>query len=210
MPDSVLITLPDYEDTVFYLSKWIEKIIDCLQNLKFLRLEKDKVNRKDFESYAEKTKPNFIILNGHGSESTVCGRNGEPIFDENTSSNIIKDKLIYARACSSAAVLGKECVKKGAKMYAGYSAPFIFYVDSNYISRPLSDPLAAPVLEWSNATAIALLNKEPKQEINEKSKLHFKKIERHLKTHYSPETEGILACLRWNMMAQEIIEQQRD
>jgi len=202
MVNSVLITLPDYETTVFYLSEWTKKLIKKLNTIP-LKLEGKKVTRNNFESFIKKNNPNYIMLNGHGSENEVCGDNDEVILDN--TSKIFKNKRIYARACSSAAKLGKKCIEKGGEMYAGYSLPFFFLTDTNYTSRPVNDPTAKHVLEWSNTTALAVLNGLSKDEIKEKSQIHYDKTIRHLKTHYNPEAQGIIACLEWNMKCQRIL-----
>ena len=52
--------------------------------------------------------------------------------------------------------LGKQAVDAGCDTYIGYKDEFQFFGLPKFVSRPLKDPLAGPVMESSNAIAESL------------------------------------------------------
>lgn len=68
---TLFITRPDYDPTTRYCYHWSKPVIKKAKEKLFrvLDLTNNKVTKDVFESYLQKQKPQFIFLNGHGSET---------------------------------------------------------------------------------------------------------------------------------------------
>jgi hypothetical protein len=170
---SLLITRPEYDLTTRYLSKWSVEIVDeaKAKHNDVVDLEGDKVTRERFIGTLEKRSPRFVFINGHGNQNVVCGHNDEVLLKG--SDTAVKGKIIYARACKSAQVLGPQTIKNGAAAYIGYDEDFIFVVNEEKSSRPTSDDVAELFLEPSNQTALSILKGHTVEEANRRSKEKF-------------------------------------
>jgi hypothetical protein len=140
---TILITRPNYEPTTRYLYHWSKRITTMARGkgAKVLELTTKKVTRKEFEGRIAKMGPNYIHLNGHGSNSSVTGHNSEPILDEKNS-HVAKDTIVYALSCDSAATLASHAVGNGVKAYIGYKREFYFAKNDRMSSKPLDDESA--------------------------------------------------------------------
>jgi len=176
MDKTVLITRPEYDAPTLYLSKWSEKIIDeaKAKGIKVIDLHRDKANKKRVVGTLEKTNTKLVIFNGHGSDIAVYGQDNEAIL-ETSDAKAVKDKIIYARACRAAGVLGNNSIASGAISFLGYTEDFIFFRNRNDESQPLKDKTAEQFLEPSNYIAISLLKGHTTGEANNRSKNLFRK-----------------------------------
>ena len=128
MNKTVLITRPNHDVTTNYFYYWSEEVIQLAvkRNNKVLDLEGKKANRKSFESYAIKHHPDFLFLNGHGSDTVLAGYDNESILTSNENSSICSQSVVYIRSCSAAMVLGASLIKHGARSFIGYLNKFGF------------------------------------------------------------------------------------
>ena len=112
------LTRPDHDDTVFYLYEWSKDLIEKAESkgFKVLDCEKEKANRKHVEKMITSQQPELLLFNGHGSSTTIFGYKNEPVIEEGVNDNLLKDKIIYARSCSTAASLGEKCVQNGGSV----------------------------------------------------------------------------------------------
>lgn len=200
----LLMTRPEDDPGTRYLSKWSEKIIDEANNkgVRVIDLYREKANRKRFLGTLMKSNPSLLVLNGHGNENTVTGHNMQAILTE-IDGSIVSGKIIFARACRSAKILGPNLVARGVVVYLGYREDFWFKHNNRDISRPLKDRTAALFLEPSNHLAISLLKGHSAGEANKKSQeLYKKSIERLLVEGPLSEDYDNIRILFWNMINQ--------
>ncbi len=201
----MLITRPNHDVTTDYLYFWSQPIIDYAERIKIniIDLSKKRANFKEFNSVIKKRDPSFLVLNGHGSESTVSGYNNEPLIESGKNTSILNGKIVYARSCSSAKKLGKDAVKDGCKVYIGYDDEFVFMIEDDKIFRPREDQTASIFLMPANQVAISLLKGHTSSESNEKSKeLHKKQILKFMTSEATSEEREFIPLLIWNYQHQ--------
>ncbi|HUD07317.1 MAG TPA: hypothetical protein VMR34_05525 [Candidatus Saccharimonadales bacterium] len=171
---TVLVTMPDYEPTTRYLAAWAKSLIQYAErrSVNVLKLDKKRANRKEFESIVTKMSPDLIFMNGHGAEHCVTGQDEEVLLDMDNS-KILKGTIAYAVSCKSAAQLGPETIKKGAKSFIGYTQDFIFFSEGGTTSKPRTDKTAALFLDPSNQVVVSLLKGKSASESVKKGKQEF-------------------------------------
>lgn len=201
----ILITRPNYDITTRYLFAWSGKIIEkaAEKGIKVLNLEKTKANKKEFESRLSKMDPNLILLNGHGDINCVTGHGHEVLLEGGKNEHILRDKIIYALSCKSAAELGPKSIIAGAKCYIGYDDDFIFLYDEHKIGHPIDDELAKLFLEPSNQVAISLIKGNNCKEATKRSRGYFvRNLQRVLSSDAPPETSPCATYLWWDIQHQ--------
>lgn len=204
MGNSLLITRPEHDFTTRYLSRWSEKIITEAKNKgrNVIDLLRGKANRKRFISTLEKRGPGLVVLNGHGSENSVMGHDNEIILKEGDG-GAISLKIIFARSCKSAKILGQNAIAHGATTYLGYKEDFWFRYNPAKISKPIEDKTAALFLEPSNHLVISLLKGHQTGYSNKKSRVLFREnIEKLLIAGPSTEDYDAIRYLYWDMINQ--------
>ena len=172
----MLITRPNHDITTDYLFFWSEELIKQAQKigLKVVDLSKKRANRKEFISVLKKVKMKFIFLNGHGDESSVTGYDNEPLIQTNNNEDLLYAKVVYARSCKSAKLLGTKSIVKGCIAYLGYDDDFVFMIESDKISRPLEDKTAKLFLDPSNYLVLSLFKGHTVSEANFRSREQFR------------------------------------
>lgn len=201
----MLITRPNHDITTNYLYYWSEKIIEQANKNKerVIDLKGKRVNLKEFIGILRKTNPSFVVINGHGNEKSFAGYDNEILIQFNINESILSGRVIFARSCRSAAILGKSCVDKGTKTYIGYTDDFIFFINESKITHPLDDVTAGLFLEPSNYVAIVLLKGHKTLEANTRSKNMYRQNIQKLMTSETPkEDRELIPFLRWNMINQ--------
>ncbi|MCJ7450778.1 MAG: hypothetical protein MUP58_03500 [Candidatus Nanohaloarchaeota archaeon QJJ-9] len=205
--DKILFTRPDHEIVTSYLHKWTEKLVDKADELnrKIFDLEKEKATKENFESYIE-NRPDLILINGHGNERKACGHKDQPLLINGENEELTEGKIVYARTCNSASVLGKSCVENGAKAFLGYKNRFILLRNTDSTAKPLKDKYASPIMEASNETPKNLIKgKDPEKSMEKSRKKSRKKIEEVL-TDYQIGSDKIIGAIRHNMESQVVID----
>lgn len=204
MEKLLLITRPEHDPGTRYLSRWSEKIINEAKNkgVRVIDLRRQQAERKRFLGTLKKSNPNLVVLNGHGNEKTVTGHDGQDILTE-TDGYVVNGKIIFARACRSAKILGPKLVVHGVIVYLGYKEDFWFKYNIRDISRPLEDKTAALFLEPSNYLVISLLKGHSAGEANKRSQeLYKKNIGRLLVEGSLSENYDTIGLLFWDMINQ--------
>lgn len=147
------------------------------------------------------SKPNLVMFNAHGTPKYILGFK-EPMLMASENEHLTNGLVIYARTCSSAAELGKNCYEKGgAKAFVGYSWYFTFLTDNNNEARPLADEDARPVLETSNVIVEALLKGNTIHEAVTRSAQHMEKEIDYIKSSKFPnylDAPLVIGCLKLN------------
>lgn len=204
MGNSLLITRPEYDPPTYYLSKWSEAIINEAQKkgTKVIDLLRNKANRKRVIGTLQKVNPRLVVLNGHGSEDSVAGHQDEIILKRGDK-GAVRSKIIFARSCGAAKILGCDAIAQGADAFIGYEEDFWLKCNTAQISRPLKDKTAALFLEPSNYVAVALLKGHPAGYANQKSKELFREnIKKLLIAGPTVEDYDAIRPLYWNMVHQ--------
>ncbi len=200
---TLLITRPEHDSATHCLSKWSEKIIETAskKKIKVIDLHREKANRDRVAGTLKKGIAKLVVLNGHGSDTSVHGHDDEIILKEDDG-DVVKDKIIFARACKSAKRLGENCIAQGALAYLGYKEDFIVIADAS-TTKPLQNKTAELFLEPSNYIPISLLKGHTAGAANERSKNLFKKnINRLLMEGPSSYNYDEVRFLFWDMQNQ--------
>ncbi len=211
MSNYFLITRPNHDVTTNYLFYWSLKIIELADKKGFeiIDLKAQRANRKEFINIINKTKPVFIVLNGHGNETTITGFNDENLIQIDENEKLLSGKIAYVVSCKSAKKLGPQCVDSGTKAYIGYIDDFTFMLDETKISKPLEDKTAQLFLEPSNQIAISLLKGNSAGDSYKKSQEFFQRnIRRLLTSETASSDKGVLPFLFWDMKNQVCIGDQ--
>jgi len=209
MKHNLLITRPNFDVTTRYLFVWAKKIIGLAEKKcgKIFDLNKQRANRKEFESVMRKHEPGLVFLNGHGDERTVAGQDNEALIRAGENEEILKAKIVYALSCSSGKILGPCSVKAGADAYIGYNEDFYFLYDNDKQTRPEQDKTAEIFLEPASQVMVSLLKNHSPQEAHANSKKSFARQTRKLLTSSSTSLESsAIKYLIWNMQHQVCVE----
>ena len=148
----------------------------------------------------------MVLLNGHGNDVCVTGQDAEVLIESGVNSHLLKDKVVYMRACDSGKVLGPQSIREGAKAFIGYKELFRFWTDQESAQKPLMDEYAKPFFDTSNQVAISLIKGKDATEANEDSLKAYKKVINDLLTSNAPHS-FIVADLVWNMYNQVCLRQ---
>ena len=207
MSKTVLFSRPWDDEGTSYLHAWTDELVEKAFQLnhKIIDLRDKRSNKKDFTSHLDKSRPSFVHLNGHGNSETVTGYNEKPILDISNAKST-KGKIIYARACSSARILGAICIKKGAKCYIGYRRPFVVRVDLTMLHKPKKDKVARYTLGPSNKITMSLLKGHSAEKAFNKSQQESRKCIQKLLSSEAPEgASHILMAVYSNMKNQVLL-----
>jgi hypothetical protein len=171
MDKTLLVTRPKYDDGTEYLSAYSLLVMKYAneQGIDLKDFEGKNANKQEIEKYLKKKNPSLFFLNGHGNEHEIDGHK-ETIFSVNNNLNLLKGRIVYARACSAANSLGKEVVKDNKGCFIGYRYSFSFWMDGKWSAKPLNDKSAALYLKPSNEIILSLLAGKSAAEANERSK----------------------------------------
>jgi len=168
----LLTSRPKYDDGTEYLAYYASLIIKKAQSLgiKTKDFEGRSVTPENITKFIQKKNPRLVFINGHGNETTLEGDKGKVLFSINKNLGLLKNRIIYARACNAGISLGKEVVKQSSGCFIGYISPFSFWIDETMSTKPSSDKIAALFLEPSNEVMNSLIKGNKGKIANEKSK----------------------------------------
>jgi len=155
----MLIVRTDHDINTHYTYEWCNPLIKMAESkgLKVAEIKPKDVNIKNFKAKVEKLKPSFIFFNGHGSKSAFLD-NEKNEFLNCKHANFFKNTITFARSCDSLKELGPKTVEEGCKAFIGYKKEFWIPRLHGMETRPLKDPVAAPVLSSSNIIAEELIS----------------------------------------------------
>ena len=206
-----LVTRPNHDNTVTYLHNWSKEILSFAdkKNIKYSDFEGKKANKADVTRFLLKQDPRLVLLNGHGTSTTICGHKDEDLITIKNN-ELLKDKIVYALACDSASTLGINAVKdKECKAFIGYEEAFGFVKDASKDCIPSRDKFAEPFKNFSNEISLELLRGKSVGEAMEKSQ----KMASNLLKFYSasdalPEYKDIRFWLFWDKYFQRALGDQ--
>ena len=203
MEKSLLITRPEHDVTTLYISKWSEKVLKEAKNIDITDLHRKKANRERVTGILKKKTDvkMLIVFNGHGNDVAVAGHDDEVLITKD-SADLLANKIVYARSCRSAKVLGRLAIANGGLAYLGYEEDFIFLIDEDKVTKPLEDTKAALFMEPSNYVITSLLKGHSASDANERSKGQFRKNLEKALTGKTTEDSYAARFLFWNMTNQ--------
>jgi len=164
--------MPKYDLVTEYLSAF-SKDIEKVSNEKGILLKSLKeraATRKEFEEVLNKLNCKMVIFNGHGDESNIYGNREEVLVSVGENEEVLRDRIVYARSCEAASVLGKECVKNSKGCFIGYVLPFEFYFNPEWVGNPIKDNTAKLFLESSNLVPISIIKGNNSEESDKRAK----------------------------------------
>lgn len=208
MSKVLLITRPRHDEPTNYLYHWARMVVTEAEkrNINVIDLRGEKANSKDFSGRIKKTNPDLVFMNGHGNPNTITGHDNKTLLEINNNESLMKDKVIYALACSSAKNLGPSLVKKGAKCFIGYIEDFAFIHEDERKTRPTEDKTAGLFLGPSNLVVISLIKGNKTKQAYEKSQQEFNRNLRSLMTSESPQQDrSSIPWLYWDTTNQKCI-----
>jgi len=199
----LLITRPEHDSTVHYLSRWMESVIKKahLKGIKILDQHREKANKKAVESLLKKESPEMVVFQGHGDFKKIKGHKDEILIEEGHNEELLNNKIVYALTCSSGHTLGPSAVQKGAKSFLGYKEDFIFERTDSSILHPEKDPLANAYLAPSEELVLALVKGNSCKEAFSRSQRMFMNEIRKRSTSEGSDPFTI-RMLWWNMSNQ--------
>lgn len=155
----VLFVRPKHDDVTSYLHFYSRKLIEFAESRGFNSLNKEgeKAEREEVASVIEKKDPIFIMFNGHGNPSCICGHKDQILIKEGENHVLLKKRLVYALSCSSALSLGRRAVEDGTIAFVGYEDEFALGMDGYCQTSIQRDKIARRFLEPSNLLVESLL-----------------------------------------------------
>ena len=208
MQKGLLITCPEHDDATAYLTYFSKEIIKEAEDktLKTKKIEDSELNLKRFSEIIEKIDYRLIVLNGHGSPDSILGYKQNAIIKIGENDKLLKERIVYARACNAGMILGPECMKEtNDGSFIGYSLPFIFFVDQKWSTKPHNDNVARLFLEPSNLVPISIIKGHTSSEAHNNGKRQtLKTMNMLLKEKHEQEIPFYLEAL-WNNYIGQVI-----
>ena len=201
-------TRPNDDSVTHYLCEWNQEIKDLADDKGFTvhDLKGKDATKENTVSHLKKQAYDFIIFNGHGDPNKIAGHKKEVIIQGGDNHQLLKTKIVYSVACSSARELGPKCVDSETKSYIGYENDFSLVRDKNMTSRPLQDEYAKPCLRASNQIAVSLIKGRKVSEATEQARKCFHNEILRLQSSESLIGAGdIVMCLIWNLASLKAI-----
>lgn len=202
MAKHLLITRPDHDYLTRYLSAWAKKFFSLVEEKGYsiIHLDGKRANLKEFESIISKRNPCFIVINGHGDDSSITGYENEPLLIANHNSSLLEGKVTYAISCKSACILGKVVGQHPNTTFIGYQEDFILLYLEKFRTRPAEDKLAELFLNPSNIIVTTLIKGHPAKEAVSRAKQEYlRNIQKLLTSKVKSEDSSTLRYLVWDM-----------
>jgi len=200
-------TAPRHDITTEYLAVFSVPIEDNCDKKGILckTLKDEHANKEEFLKTLKKLDCNMVILNGHGSEESIAGHKNEILIKVGENEEILKERIVYARSCEAASILGERIVENLEGCFIGYTFPFEFYYDENWVANPIKDNTARLFLESSNLIPLSIIKGNSSNESHKRAKRQMlKNIKKILKTK-DKESFAIAESLWNNYLGQVIL-----
>lgn len=214
MTKTLLVTRPQYDDCTSYLSHFSSLVLKEAKKLQINTKDFDgeKANSKNVSKFVGKQDPKLIFINGHGDSDSLGGHKGEILFSITKDIDLLKDKLVYARACHAGIAFGEKMVKGNGGCFIGYTMPFSFWTEDKHSATPLKDNTAKLFLEPSNEIVISLINGYSAQASHERSKEMMVENMRKILKMEAKKEPGAMGWLEvlWNNYEGQILHGNRN
>lgn len=201
-----LFVRPSHDDVTSYLHYFSRELVQESKSRGFNTIDKEKENstRKIVTEVIKKNEPKFIMFNGHGDDSLICGHRDEIIIEYNDNHALLKNKIIYSLSCSSAKELGRG-VSDNNTTFIGYVDDFALGMDTNCQASINKDKMARLFLEPSNLLVKSILKGNCASEAIKKAKDLMKKNISFLRTESSPDAKDYLPFIFNNYLVLEVL-----
>lgn len=117
----------------------------------------------------------------------------------------MNNRIVYARSCEAASILGKKIVENSQGCFIGYVLPFEFYFNETWIGNPIKDNTARLFLESSNLVPLSLIKGNSTKEAHEKAKKQMLKNMKKVLRTKSKESYAIAESLWNNYLGQKLL-----
>lgn len=203
-------TSPRYDIVTEYLSAFSHEIeLQAKQKGIFLKPLKDRdVHKEMFEKIMNKLDCKMIVFNGHGSEDSIKGHKDEILVKAGENEDILKNRIVYARSCEAAATLGATCAKNTEGCFIGYTLPFEFYFNAEWMGNPIKDNVAKLFLESSNLVPLSIIKGNNSGVSHERAKNQMLKNIKNILKSNTKESFSIAESLWNNYLGQVLIGNQ--
>ena len=197
---------PCHDDVTSYLHYYSKELLEESKNKGFKTINKEKkdANKTVVESVIKKNNPGFIMFNGHGSPTMICGHQDAVLIEKDKNHNLIKNRVIYSLSCSSASNLGKT-VANNKTTFIGYVDEFALGMDTNSQIAVHRDKRAKLFLEPSNLLVKSLLKGNTAKDAVTKARNLMKVNISKLRTDTSPDAKDYLPYLYNNYLILEVL-----
>lgn len=199
--NSSLVMRPNYERATEYLYHWSVPYIRKSQQLgtSVTDLAGDNASRAQFVQSVQNNK--LLVMQGHGSETTLTGQHYEPILEMQDEGAMLEGKVIYALSCLTGAQLAQyEVNNNGVVCFLAYYEEFQFYTKTG--ATPLNDTAATPFFKSSHAFWGAMLEGKTTGEAYAISQSEFQKYIAEWQQSADASAPFIAAALLWDKDAQ--------
>lgn len=196
---------PCHDDVTSYLHYYSKELLEesKIKGFDTINKEKKDANRTVIESVIKKNNPAFIMFNGHGSPTMICGDKDEPIIEEGKNHDLIKNRIIYSLSCSSASSLGNT-VADNKTTFIGYADEFALGMDGNSQTVIHRDKRAKLFLDPSNLLVKCLLKGNNAKDAVIKAKNLMRENISKLRTDPFPDAKDYLPYLYNNYLILEV------
>lgn len=209
MEQILLVSRPHYDDGTAYLSYYAKKVLKEASKLNISKKDfnGDSAINEEISKFIKKKNPKLIFINGHGDEKSLFGQGDEILFSIKKDLELLKNRLIYARACHAALNLGKKVVEDNDGCFIGYKLPFSFWIDERHSATPAKDKIANLFLEPSNEVINSLLRGGNARYSDLKSKEMIIKNMREVAKMKDKEEPGAMGWLSilWNNYSGQVV-----
>lgn len=204
MKKGLIITLPTFDTVTEYFSSYSKDIIKFAiqKNIPIKQIKQIDVTRQNTQKVINKLNHKLIVFNGHGTKTQIFGHKNEILIDEKNF-KLLKERIVYSRACEAAHTLGKKISKEGG-CFIGYKEPFGFYANTERYHNPIMDERAGLFLNPSNLVPISLLKGNTVKEATQKSKKQMLKNIKKILRENSSSSIAIAQTLYSNYCTQII------
>lgn len=207
MTNGILITAPKHDITTEYLATFsiqIEKT--CVKNGIFHKsLKGEHANKSEFLKRLNTGNFQTVFMNGHGSEDSISGHKNQVLIKAGENEEVLKEKIIYARSCEAASILGKKVTENSTGCFIGYILPFEFYYDETWVTNPIKDNIARLFLDSSNLVPLSLIKGNSTKEAHERAKKQMLKNIKKVLRDKNKESFVIAESLWNNYLGQVIL-----
>jgi len=131
---TIIIARPRFDAATTFLFEWADDVIDYIKQNRvagdrLVDIQRSAVTRDRITTVLNSNRDNngLYFHFDHGQYKELIGHNRDIVIDMDNA-GILKGYGVYAFACESARILGREAVKAGARCYLGYKEPFGFII----------------------------------------------------------------------------------
>lgn len=211
MKRGILLTAPRHDITTEYLAVFSSPIENSCDAKGFLckTLKDESANKNEFEKTLSRLNLKMVFFNGHGNEKSIAGHKNEILVKSGENEDILKDRIVYARSCEAASILGEKVIENSKSCFIGYTLPFEFYFDENWVTNPIKDNTARLFLESSNLVPLSVIKGNSSKESHDRAKKQMLKNIKKVLRSKNKESFAIAESLWNNYLGQVILGNKR-